>query len=341
MCSVVGVKVNSSEIPIAYRTLIVDANNLFYRNHEKLKHMTYVVKNKTIITGGIYGSLRSLWSLKKRYLSDEAVSKVYIVFDNAKSKDNLRRSIDPGYKMNRKRQPAAFYHALDYFRFILLNCDRKFVVVYGTGYEADDIAPALLRYIPYNSNTLMVSDDLDWSRLIEYEGRQIHHLRSGKVYNKSVFNNEFDFIPTENRIVLYKTIRGDSSDNIPVGVPNVRRDTLLQLVEDYDDIFDVLDDLDDIPYLSQTMKAKFRDNAARLKLNHQLVSFIPLDGVDIDNYIFYSRYNPRVLARTYESLGFNVESFDRRVYDYLQQEKGRNSEYTDDFFASGKIKRRE
>lgn len=332
---------SSSEIPIAYRTLIVDANNLFHKSHEKLKDMTYVVNNKTIITGGIYGALRSIWSLKKRYLSDESAAKVYIVFDNAKSKDNLRRSIDPEYKMNRKKQPVSFYHSLDYFRFILLNCDRSFSVVYGTGYEADDIAPNLLRHVPFNSSVLMVSDDLDWSRLIEMDGRQVHHLRSGKIYNRIAFNNDFDFMPTENRIVLYKTIRGDTSDNIPVGVPNIKKDTLLQLVEDYDDIFDVLEDVDNIPYLTHTMREKFKSNEGRLKLNHQLVSFIPLEAGDVDNYIFNARYNPRVLARVYESLGFDIQSFDSRVYEYLQREEERVSEYKDDFFATGKVRQKD
>jgi hypothetical protein len=87
------------------------------------------------------------------------------------------------------------------------------------------------------------------------------------------------------------------------------------------------------------MKARFRENTPRLKLNHQLVSFIPLVHGDIEDCIFRGRFAPRVLALTYEALGFDIEKFDERVHRYLQENRKAKAEVADDdFFSMPRIK---
>lgn len=325
-----------SDNPFVYKNIVIDGNNLFHRNHEKLKHMTYTVGNNSVVTGGIYGSIRSVWSLERKFLESSDDATIFILFDNAKSKENMRKEIDPSYKLNRESKPPEFYRAIDYFRFILLHSAKNYVVVYGTGYEADDIAPVVLNFIKNGDTTLVVSEDLDWARLINFGGRTVHHHMKGKVYNKSTFNKEYDFEPSESKIVLYKSIRGDTSDNIPVGVPHMKEKDVIEIVEGVEDVFELLEVVDELDFLSSNMRQKIKDNAARLKLNHQLASFIPLEHKDIENHIFRGWYNPSVLLRTYEALGFNVEEFDKRVKDYIDNKY--QSYNKDDFFTTPRIK---
>jgi 5'-3' exonuclease len=153
-----------------------------------------------------------------------------------------------------------------------------------------------------------------------------------KVFDKREFNNRFNFKPNDNRVVLYKTIRGDSVDNIPAGIPNFPTKKLVRLVEDYKDIFDVIDNLEIIPYLTPTWREKIRKNEPRLRLNHQLVSFIPISDDYLQQFTFACKFRPKNLAVLYESLQFTISKIDERVVDYAQPTHHKAQEEPKDSF---------
>lgn len=292
-----------------YDILIVDIFNLYYRNHFAFKDLKHKVRNKVIHTGGIYGSLRSLKIMVNKHLRPGG--KVFIASDNFSSKVDMRKSIDPHYKANRDKQSKEFYRAIKFLLLILANYSDDFVIIQKQGVEADDFIPAIIESLPVDKEALMVSTDLDWARSIDYQGRKVDWMNGKEITTAKSFEKKYGFMPTEGRVILYKTIRGDRVDNIKIGVPNLPKKVLINLLE-YRDIFAVLGNLEIIDDLSDTWKKKIRENASRLKLNHQLVSFIEVSQDDLKNYTSECKFNSRALRTLYKSLGFK-DDFDPRV----------------------------
>jgi hypothetical protein len=306
-----------------YDFVIVDSNNWYYRNYEIHKEKTHQVGLKTIVTGGIQGFLKSFEKWKRDFTHEDTI--FYFLFDNATTKSNLRQQmIDPAYKENRKQRPKSFYRSIDYLRLILENYDNNLYCIYGTGYEADDIVPYVLKNIPKDSNKLLISEDLDWSRLIS---KNIHQYMKKEIFDDKRFLQKYGFKPTLDKIVLYKTIKGDSSDGIPIGVERFPTKKLIRLVDDYKDIYDVFDNLNIIDYLNETWKNKFKEKKNRLILNYQLVSFFKLDEKFVKECTSKGQYRPEQLKIIYKSLGFKLDEIDKRVYTYLKEKEAKKKGY--------------
>jgi len=324
-----------------YDHIIIDTNLLYYKNYSTHEDLTYEVKGKKIVTGGIYGSIISIKKLIRDFLGEYGT--VWCVFDNATSKQNMRqRMIDPTYKVSRKKRSKPFYRSLDYLRLILMNYDSNIKVIYGTGFEADDLVPNILKEISFNDSILLVSEDLDWSRLIEYNKRPIHQFMKKQVFDGIKFNNKYNFFPTNNKVSMYKAIKGDKSDDIPIGIPRVPTKKVIELIEAYKDIYDLIENIRYTNILTDKWKKDFSDNRSRLRLNYQLVSFIPVDQSYFKQFVTKGKYRPSYLKRLYESLGFKIRTFDSRVFDYILKQKfiSEHYKYQDDFFRPPKIKRR-
>lgn len=322
---------------IKYDNIIIDSNLWYTRNHFTHENIKFKVGDKVITTGGIYGFLKSVSKWKKLFAKEN--TKFYFLFDNAKSKSNLRQKIiDPTYKLNRFKRPDSFYRSIDYLRLVLLNQSEDYTIVYGTGYEADDIVPYILKKIPDCENSILVSEDLDWSRLIS---ENVHVFMKNDVWDIKKFINKFNFKPTVDSVTLYKAIKGDASDEIPIGVPNIPVTYVEKLCNEYKDVYEILENLDLIDYLSEKTKKKFIQNKSRLNLNHQLISFLSINEKELDEYTIQGKFKPESLKILYKSLNFSIDSLekiDRNYYNYIVNEK-KNINPVDLVFSVPKMKR--
>lgn len=321
-----------------YQSIIIDGNNLFARNYFVHKNLTYKMSDETeLITGGIYGFIYSLNKLKRNYLSD--YGKFYILFDNYNSSLRIRKEIDPNYKKNRKEKSKMYYRSIDLLQQILLNYDNNIVLVYRSEYEADDLVkPILNSIISEYDKVLLVSNDLDWARMIDFKKRYIEWLVGDKIYNNENFKEKYGYYPSEKNIILWKTFRGDDTDDIPIGVPGIRKKILLKLMNNYVDILDIMNHINEIDYLG-IWKDKIIESEKRLRLNYQLVSYIKIGEDEIEKFIYSCEYRPNNLKIFYNTLGFNIETFDSRVYDYIKKEEVKNNLEEDDFFKQPEIRR--
>jgi len=327
------------DLPEKYDILIFDVNLWYHKNYHTHKDLSIEVGNQRIVTGGIYGFLKTLQRFERDYLKENG--EIYFLFDNPNSKYNIRQlSIDPTYKANRKEYSKPFYRGLDYLRLILMEYHDNYTVIYGTGFEADDLVPNVLNTVDENKRVLAISDDLDWARIINYKGKKVDLYMQKKVYTKKEFNEKYNFLPNESNVVLYKVIRGDTSDNIPVGIPNIPSKIVEKLVGDYKDIFEILENIQHIPYLNDTWKDRIIQKRARLRLNHQLVSFIPIDDSYLKRFTFKSVFRPKSLSMLYKSLGFNLREVDKRLEKDLDKgKKIRYNDKSDSFFHMPEPKR--
>lgn len=120
-----------------------------------------------------------------------------VYFFDGKGSKALRREIYPEYKGKRKAAPDNFYLLLNFYKELLLHTNN--VIVEVPGYEADDVIATFCKANP-TTEIEIDSTDRDFCGL----------LREGLTTPKANLKG----VPAE-EVRLYKTLVGDTSDNIP------------------------------------------------------------------------------------------------------------------------------
>lgn len=305
-----------------YQKIFIDISNFYHRGFYTGQSMTATLEDgMEIVTGGIYNSLRMIQRIERDFLQPEG--EVYFLFDNCHSGMNKRKEIDPDYKANREKKDEAFYRSLDYLHLILLNYKNNYKTVKVEGSEADDLVDTLVKMNPDDS-ILLVSNDLDWFRAIrdnvhiaKYEKGNYH------IYDKAVFIEKYGFEPTVNKMCMYKSFKGDSGDNIPIGVEGIRTTVLVRLVSEFDSIQDIYRHVDDLDYVSPTFKERIKENTPRLLMNYKLVDYLDISPEEIEENTYICSFNPSTLNSLYKTLDFEISKIDPRVYQFFpKKEKG-------------------
>lgn len=300
-----------------YSKILIDGHNLYHRAYHAHKNLIFRVDKRDIVTGGVYGFLRSLNTLIRKYLSESG--EVYVLFDNHTSQLEQRRQLDPDYKNNRAELPKSFYRGIDFLQLILLRYRSNMNIVYRHKYEADDLVETVLAHFSRYDRSLLVSHDLDWARSMR---ENVHWLQRDFVYRPDDFWAEFGFYPTFASLSLYKTFKGDASDNIKNPLPRFPYDDLRVILERYKDIYEVLQAVDDdhLDFLSDHWIAKMQEKPVRDHLiqNWELVSFSGPTFDEIEDNIYECRFNDgtrETLKQLYMLLGFTPSKIDSRYVE--------------------------
>jgi 5'-3' exonuclease len=317
-----------------YSKIIMDGNNLFYRSFFVNKDKNINISNKSIESGAIQGFLKSYDKIEREFSLEN--SEIYVLWDNMSSKINARKQIDPDYKIDRKILSSDFYNSIDYLQLILLNRSNKYYSVKMEGMEADDLVPSLLSSFNKYDRILLFSKDLDWSRCIS---KNVHWLQHNEIVTEEKFKEKFGFLPTKEKIVLYKSIRGDTSDNIPKGVKGISEKDIMYLINTYQDIYDLLDNIHkEKEIIGQKYIDQFIQNKSRLILNYQLVDFINIDYNELKEYVYQGQFNSKSLRFYYKTLGLQVSEVDKRLLgSFPDKEEIKES---NDFFQYQSIQRK-
>ena len=213
-------------------------------------------------TGGVYGFATMALEVINRLSPDY----VAIAWDKPKTNIRKRRELYPDYKIHRKPAPPDFYEQipmlhelLDSFGWPLYELDD---------YEADDIMGALaVQAKKANIETLLITSDLDMLQLINTHVH-VYALKKG-LSNIELFHPESFEAKYGIRVDQYldlKSLKGDSSDNIP-GVPGVGEKTALKLIEEYETLDNVYKNL---PNINETTRKKLAAGKELAYLSKQL-----------------------------------------------------------------------
>jgi len=304
-----------------YDNILIDISNFYMRAYAVNQDLTAELEDGSkIVSGGIYTAIRMINSIESKFLKEDG--KIYFLFDNCHSGENRRKLIDPDYKSNRTKKDDGFYRSMDIFQTILLNYKDNFYCVKKEGFEADDLVDPLVKIFPEDEEVLLVSNDMDWMRsLTDYCHVARYEMRDYVVYRPVDFTDKFGFEPSIKNIVLYKAFRGDSSDNIPPGLPGIREKDLIRLVLDYDSMTDVISKIRGNQYISLGFKQKIIENASRLLLNERLVSFQSISKDEIIESIYRCKFNAKILHSLYKSLNFQISKIDPRVARFFTKDE--------------------
>ncbi len=245
------------------KIILLDSNSLINRAFYALPPLE---NKKGVYTNAIFGYL----SMLARLIVDHKPTHVCAVFD-LKAPTFRHKRYDQ-YKATRKPMPIELASQMPILKELLRElgvtiCEKE-------GFEADDIIGTIAKR--FEEETIIVSGDRDVLQLVD-ENIAVFNTKRGvtdiKVYNLDSLREEN---LTPRKVIEYKALAGDSSDNIP-GCPGVGEKTALGLLDTYQDIDGLYNNLESV---KGKLKEKLSLNKEMVYLSRELATInteVPLD----------------------------------------------------------------
>ncbi|HVV25508.1 MAG TPA: DNA polymerase I [Candidatus Saccharimonadales bacterium] len=258
---------------------IIDGKSVFYRGYYAMPNLA--TKDGTP-TGGVFGFATMALEVVRKLKPD------YVAVAWDKPKTNIRKRLElyPEYKAGRKPAPPDFYEQvpvlhelLDAFGWPLYELDD---------YEADDIMGTLaVQASKKNIETLLVTSDLDMLQLVD-GAVKVYALKKGlsniDLYSPKSFEAKYGI--RVDQFLDLKSIKGDSSDNIP-GVPGIGEKGAVQLLQEYGTLDNIYKNL---PLIKESLRKKLEAGKDLAYLSKKLARIwtdapikLDLDAVDGHN----------------------------------------------------------
>ncbi|HEY6537788.1 MAG TPA: DNA polymerase I [Candidatus Dormibacteraeota bacterium] len=252
------------------RLLLVDSHGLAFRAYHALPEMTNRRGEPTRVMYGYTAQL--LFALTQGF--DCAVA----AFDPPGA--TFRDAKLATYKATRLPTPEELAAQIPACQQITERLNIPVLMV--PGYEADDVLGTLARQArEAGCDTVILSGDMDLIQLVDETTVMQSSGRGGTdpiVYDVAAVRARFGFDPI--RMIDYKALRGDSSDNIP-GVPGIGEKTATALIQEYGTLDAVLAAVDGMaPGRVRTALSANREMA---ELGRELVTIVQsVPGVQLD-----------------------------------------------------------
>lgn len=216
--------------------VIVDGNAIVHRAFHALPPLA---TKDGLVVNAVYGFCTMLFKAMRDLQPDYLA----VTFDITGSTE--RKKIYPAYKAQRKQQPPELYAQLDIVKDIVraLGCP----IYELAGVEADDVIGTIVRQIPKNVTSYIVTGDADTLQLVD-QHTFVLTLRTGLsdtlIYTPELVQKKYQGL-TPAQLIDYKGLRGDPSDNIP-GVRGIGDKGAITLLLKYHTIENVLKHIDAI-----------------------------------------------------------------------------------------------
>lgn len=219
------------------RLLIIDTYGLIFRAYHAYPMLTTADGKPT---NAVFGFLQMLLT------SIEKFNPNYIVCSLESETLTFRHNLDSAYKANRKEAEEELKLQIGDIINVIARLNIKTLQL--NGYEADDVIGSYATQNQDNFDTIeIITGDRD---LLQLLSPKIKIFIPGKYfsdlieYDRHKFKEKFD-IEIED-YVLYKSLAGDSSDNIK-GIPGIGPKGAAKIVNQFHSINSLLANLDQLP----------------------------------------------------------------------------------------------
>ena len=221
---------------MAKRLVIIDGKSVFYRGYYAMPGLSTADGTPT---GGVYGFAALSLELIKQLNPDY----VCVAWDKRGTNIRRRLAIYPDYKAGRKPAPPDFYAQIPILHELL--AAFGWPLYEFDDYEADDIMATLDKQAEQHGDieTYLITSDLDALQILD-QNTYLYALKKGLTNI-----DKFDIPAFEKRYGIrigqfldLKSLKGDSSDNIP-GVPGVGEKTAVKLLQQFETLDGVYDNL--------------------------------------------------------------------------------------------------
>ena len=298
---------------IKYSQITIDSCNLYWRCVcSCAKKAKESIDDAFIYTNVITEFLSRVKDIQSTYGYDN--STIYFLFDNPKSKINVRKLIDDHYKSHRYNEhiPKEFWDTLALLEMILQCYSNNYVIMRLNGCEADDLVyPLIKEKVNDKNKMLLISVDMDWSRALSLS-ENVHWFNYSELFwHREIFKQKYSFYPEGNKVKFFKTFRGDTSDDISPAVPNIPSKLLLYIMDTYDDINVFISSFNKNENIPEQWKIKILENRSKILSNYQLVDFVQIEE-NIETYSFKCKENIPELRYWFKLLDLPFEN--RMIY---------------------------
>ena len=243
------------------RLMILDGSSLMFRAFYALPLLTSPCGE---YTNAIHGFSNMLVKMLQEYKPDRMV----VAFD--KSRHTFRTELYADYKGTRDKTPEEFLSQIPILRDFLKAWGIPFIE--ADKFEADDIIGTLSTAAAESGSfdTLIVTGDRDAFQLIRDNVRVLFTKKGISeidVFDETAFREAYGFEPI--RLIDFKGLMGDSSDNIP-GVPGVGEKTAKKLLLDYKSLEGVYEHIGEIS--GKKLKERLMENRSQAELSKRLAT---------------------------------------------------------------------
>lgn len=286
--------------------VIIDGKSVFYRGYYAMPNLS--TKDGTP-TGGVFGFATLALEIIKRLKPDY----VAVAWDKPKTNIRRRLALYPEYKAGRKPPPPDFYEQIPVLHELLAAFGWPLYEM--DDYEADDIMGTLaVQASGQDIDSLLVTSDMDMLQLVDPHVK-VFALKKGltniELYSPESFEVKYGI--KVGQFLDLKSLKGDSSDNIP-GVPGIGEKGAIQLLQAYQTLDGIYDNLG---LLKDSMRKKLEAGKDSAYLSKELAAIwtdapLTLDLQEVDG----SKVQPEKLHALLQKLEFR--SLARQLPDIMQ-----------------------
>lgn len=243
---------------IKNRLVIIDAHALIHRAYHAIPPLS--TKSGEVVNA-VYGFTMFLLNTLKE-LDPEYIAVAFDLPGKTKRHEEFSE-----YKAHRKEKPDDFAPQIKRVEQVV---DAFNIPAFSqVGYEADDIIGTISKNAPTDIEVYIVTGDMDELQLVD-EKIKVFTMRRGftdtVVYDEDGVLNKYGFSP--DKLVDYKALRGDPSDNIP-GVAGVGDKTATDLIKEYGTLEEIYKNLNKI---KPTIAKKLDSDKRMAKLSKSLAT---------------------------------------------------------------------
>lgn len=238
-------------------------------------------------TGGVYGFAAIAMEIVKKLNP----TKIIVAWDS-KTSTSKRKAIYPEYKAGRIKPGEDFYTQIPLLEELVKNFGWAFVEV--DNYEADDIIGTLSHEadntLTQEGNceyeTYIISSDLDMLQIVDHNTHMWRILKGFSNIEKiDIPEIEAKYGIKKSQFLDLKSLKGDSSDNIP-GVPGIGEKTAVKLLNEYGDLDNIYRNIDKITGSTKSKLEAGKDSAYLSKSLAKIMFDAPVQLEKIPDFHF-------------------------------------------------------
>ena len=260
------------------RLVLIDGKSVFYRGYYAMGALSL---SDGTPTGGVYGFA----AISMEIVSKLNPTKVVVAWDS-KTSTSKRRAIYEEYKAGRIKPGEDFYTQIPLLEELIHDLGWNFVEL--PDYEADDIIGTLSKQADDAGGweTYIISSDLDMLQIVDSNTHMWRILKGfSNIEQIDIAEIEQKYGIKKSQFLDLKSLKGDSSDNIP-GVPGIGEKTAAKLLNDYHDLDGIYAHLDEITGSTKTKLETGRDSAYMSKNLAQIMFDAPVTLSDLPDFRF-------------------------------------------------------
>ena len=260
------------------RLVLIDGKSVFYRGYYAMGALSL---SDGTPTGGVYGFAAIAMEIVKKL----SPTKVVVAWDS-KSSTSKRRAIYPEYKAGRIKPGDDFYTQIPLLKELILDLGWNFVEI--PDYEADDIIGSLSRQADEAKDyeTYIISSDLDMLQIVD-ENTHMWRILKGfsNIEQIDIPEIEAKYGIKKSQFLDLKSLKGDSSDNIP-GVPGIGEKTAAKLLNEYGDLDGIYSHLESITGSTHAKLEAGKDSAYMSRDLARIMFDVPVNLGELHDFKF-------------------------------------------------------